>query len=65
MFKKTMKYMEKHPIYNSLVHAVGGIGVGVLIARDIAGEHPIRFGILLLALALLGHLYPMTLKKSK
>jgi hypothetical protein len=65
MIKKTMKYMEKYPMYNSLVHAVGGIGVGVLIARDVAGEHPVRFGLVLITLALLGHLYPMTLKRVK
>lgn len=52
-------------MYNALVHAVGGIGVGVLIARDVAGEHPVRFGAALIAIALLGHLYPSTLRKKK
>ena len=57
-----MKYFQKHPAYTATVHAVGGIGVGVLIARDVAGDHPVRFALVLIALALLGHLYAATRK---
>lgn len=55
--KKAMEYFKKHPNYNSVVHAVGGLGVGVIIASPVAGAHPVRFGIALLAISLIGHLY--------
>ncbi len=62
MLKKIEKYFAKHPTYNAIVHAAGGIGVGILIARPFAGEHPVRWGIFFLALSLAGHL---TASRSK
>lgn len=58
-----MDYFKKHPNYNSLVHGVAGIGIGVLITYPLVGAHPLRWGLGLLVLAILGHLYPLTLKK--
>lgn len=55
--EKATSYFKKHIAYTSLVHAIGGIGIGILIASPVAGIHPVRFGIALLAISLLGHLY--------
>ena len=55
--KKAMTFMKKYPEYNAMIHALGGIGVGILIASPIAGEHPVRFGLAFLLLSVLGHIY--------
>jgi hypothetical protein len=60
--KKTVDYFKKHPEFNGAVHALGGIGVGVLIARPFI-NHPVQMGALLLLLSVLGHLYPVWIKK--
>ena len=57
MFKKGLKYMSKHPTFNGSLHAIGGIGVGIIIASPIIGTHPVRWGIALMAIAALGHVY--------
>ncbi len=58
-----MKYMVAHPAYNSAVHVLIGLGVGVLITYPYVGSHPVRVGGLLLALGILGHLYPLFSRK--
>lgn len=55
--KKATAYIKKHPVYNSIIHAIGGIGIGIIIASPIAGIHPIRWGIAFLIVSLLGHIY--------
>jgi hypothetical protein len=55
--KKAVAYLKKHPVYSSTVHAIGGIGIGILIASPVAGIHPVRWGIALLIVSLLGHAY--------
>ena len=55
--KKGMIFMKKHPTYNAMVHAIGGIGIGILIASPVAGIHPVRFGIAFMIVSLLGHAY--------
>lgn len=60
--KGIAKYMGKHPKYNAVVHLLAGLGIGVLIARPYIG-HPIRIGVVLLAVAVVGHLYPMFSKR--
>jgi len=62
MLKKIASYFKKYPEYNALIHALGGIGVGILITYPFVGEHPLRWGIGFLLVALLGHLYPLTLR---
>lgn len=57
MLKKGLDFMKKHPAYNAMTHAVGGIGIGILIAHPIAGIHPIRFGVAFLIVSALGHIY--------
>ncbi|MCL4367235.1 hypothetical protein M1563_03645 [Patescibacteria group bacterium] len=61
--KKIMKYLSAHVMYNSIVHAVTGIGVGILIARPLVGEHPVRWGIALIVVGIAGHLYALMAKK--
>ncbi len=55
--KKVMAFAKKHPAYIGTIHALGGIGIGILIASPIAGVHPIRWGVAFLVLSILGHLY--------
>lgn len=57
MQKDIENYFKKHPTYNSLVHSIGGMGVGILIGWPLASQHPVRWGITLIALSILGHLY--------
>ena len=55
--KKVMAFAKKHPAYIATIHALGGIGIGILIASPIAGIHPVRWGITFLVLSILGHVY--------
>ncbi|HKB88755.1 MAG TPA: hypothetical protein VKC53_03845 [Patescibacteria group bacterium] len=55
--KKAIAFMKKYPVYHATIHAIGGIGVGILIANPLAGIHPVRWGVTLLVIAILGHLY--------
>jgi hypothetical protein len=64
MLQATEKYFKNHPAYNSLVHILGGVGIGILITYPFIGPHPVRWGVSFFALSILGHLYPMTLKKK-
>lgn len=63
MFRKVEKYFAKHTFYNSAIHFLGGVGVGIIIARPIIGVHPVRWGIAFILIAVWGHVYPLTLKK--
>ncbi len=57
MYKKASAYFKKHVLYTSLIHLIGGIGIGIIIARPIAAEHPLRWGLALIIISLFGHLY--------
>ena len=57
--KKIKKYFTKHPDYNSIIHLIAGIGLGILITYPIVGSHPIRWAATLFVVAILGHLYPL------
>lgn len=57
MNKKISKYFAAHPLYNSVVYAVGGIGIGIFIASPIASPHPVRWAATLLTISFLGHVY--------
>ncbi len=63
MYKRITSYFKKHVAYNSFVHVVGGMGIGVLIASPIVGIHPLRWGLGLIGLSLLGHLYAAVSEK--
>lgn len=64
MNKKVMDYFKKNPMYNAVIHAIGGIGIGVLIASPFANPHPVRVGLAFLAIAIFGHLYPVMMGKK-
>ncbi len=57
--KKVVAFVKKHPAYHATLHGLGGIGVGLMIASPLAGLHPVRWGIVLLMVSLLGHLYAL------
>ena len=57
MCKNSEKYFSRHPYTNALVHLVGGVGVGILITYPMVGTHPVRWGVTLIALAFIGHVY--------
>ncbi|MCL4338880.1 hypothetical protein M1271_04275 [Patescibacteria group bacterium] len=61
--QNSIKYFEKHIDYNSFIHILGGIGIGVIITYPFIGIHPIRWGLVFIGLAILGHIYAMTGKK--
>lgn len=62
--KKIENYFSKHVHYNSFVHVITGIGIGVLLTYPVFGAHTLRWGVGLIALGVLGHLYPYFVKKS-
>lgn len=59
------KYSRRHPVYNSAVHMLIGVGLGALLTYPIFGSHPVKWGIGLIAVGLLGHLYPLIVKNAK
>lgn len=61
-FKKVEKYFEKHAMFNSSVHTLIGMGIGILMTYPLVGVHPMRWGVLFLAIGIIGHLYPMVYK---
>jgi len=61
--KKTYNYFVKYPAMNALAHFLGGLGVGILLTRAVFDPHPIRWGVALIALAVIIHLYPLIIKK--
>lgn len=61
--KKVENYFSKHVSFNSAVHLLAGIGIGVLLTHPLFDGHTVRFGLAFLALGLLGHLYPLLVKK--
>ncbi len=55
--KKGMAFMKKYPAYNATIHAIGGVGIGILIASSLAGSNLVIWGVSLMVISLLGHLY--------
>jgi hypothetical protein len=55
--KKAEKYFSKHVYINSLTHFAAGLGIGALLTHTLFDPHPVRIGLILIALAVLGHLY--------
>ncbi|HWA52377.1 MAG TPA: hypothetical protein VG895_04980 [Patescibacteria group bacterium] len=62
---KQMKYFSKYPFYNSLVHAAGGIALGIIIARPLDGGHPLQLAAIFFVIAVVGHLIPLFMKKVR
>lgn len=63
MGEKVRNYFSKNPGYNALVHLLIGLGLGAILAYPVFFPHPIRWGLLLIGLGVLGHIYPLKLKK--
>ncbi|MBI2596081.1 hypothetical protein HYW46_05105 [Candidatus Daviesbacteria bacterium] len=61
--KKLESYFGKHVYFNSAVHVLVGMGIGMLLTYPVFGAHTMRWGIALLALGILGHAYPYFVKK--
>lgn len=59
------KYFSKHVIFCSLVHAIAGVGFGIIIARPFDMGHPIQLGLLLILIGGVGHIIPFFMKKVK
>ena len=55
--KRIEKYFAKHVYFNTLTHLIGGIGIGALITYGFLNPHPLRYGLLLLGVALVMHVY--------
>lgn len=63
MLQQMKEYFGAHPMYNSVVHLLIGVGFGILVTYPLVGSHPLRWGVGILAVGLLGHLYPLVTKK--
>ena len=59
VYKKINQYFGSHVIYNSTIHVIAGIGIGILITYPLIGAHPVRWGAVFLIAGILGHLYPL------
>jgi hypothetical protein len=55
--KKIEKYFSKHVYLNSLGHLIGGVGIGALLTNSFLNPHPVRYGIALIVVAVLFHVY--------
>jgi hypothetical protein len=64
-YEKQSKYFSKYPMFNALVHASGGIALGILIARPFDNGHPLQLALIFAMIAVLGHLIPLMMKKVK
>lgn len=62
MYRKIEQYLKNHVIYNSTIHVIAGIGVGMLVTYPLVGNHPVRWGIAFIVVGILGHLYPLIQK---
>lgn len=63
MFRKTNGYFKNHVLFNSTVHVLIGIGIGILFTYPFVGIHPLRWGLGFLVVGLLGHAYPLIAEK--
>jgi hypothetical protein len=60
--QKIKKYMVKHPMYNAINHFLAGLGVGSLLVHPFFDPHPVKYGLALIVIAILGHVYIFTTK---
>ena len=59
MYKNAEKYFKKHLVFHGLVHFIGGLGLGLLLAQSVFFPHQVLWGASFIILALLGHLYAL------
>ena len=62
---EAMKYFKKHPAYLAGVYFLVGIGLGILAARPVFATHPVRWGVILIGLAVVGYLYAWVANSAK
>ena len=62
--KHAITFFSKHVEYNALVHVLGGIGLGIIVA-GFTLPNQVNWALGLLALSVLGHLYTLTVKNPK
>lgn len=55
--KKAMDFVKKHPMYNATIHAVGALGVGFILVHYSPGINLVLWGVILIVLSAVGHLY--------
>lgn len=65
MDKKVNSFFSKHVMFTASIHFIGGIGVGAILTYPLFGSHPVRWGLALIIVALLGHLYAYSTKTKK
>lgn len=58
--KRAEKYLAKNITFNSAIHVLAGMGIGILITYPLVGAHPVRWGLIFLAVSALGHLWAAT-----
>jgi hypothetical protein len=63
MYKKLLKYYSRHPLYTIFVNLIIGLGLGIIISRPL-GVHPVRYGLAILVVGILGKLYPLIIKEK-
>lgn len=56
-WREVLSIMKKHPAYVATIHAIGGVGVGMLISSYMSGIDLVKTGIAFLVISLLGHVY--------
>lgn len=61
-YKKITKYLNDHPNYNAFLSIFAGMAVGVMMTYPFVGPHPVRWAVVLLGIATLGHIYPLFTK---
>ncbi len=54
------KYLAKYPDFNGLIHLLVGAGIGILITYPLVGNHPVRWGLVLIAAGAAGHIWAAT-----
>ena len=62
--RRAIGFFTRHVEYNALVHVLGGIGLGLILASFVYPEQ-INWALGLLAISILGHLYTLTVKTPK
>lgn len=62
--KRAISFFGRHVEYNALVHVLGGIGLGLILAGIVFPEQ-IPWALGLLLVSILGHLYTLTIKAKK
>lgn len=63
--KRALSYLRPHAEFNAVIHALGGIAIGILIASPLANPHPLRWAFVFASVSILGHLYALWNGKKK